>query len=45
MNNLRAYAEINLDAIAHNVQELRRITDPSAELIAVVKADGYGHGA
>jgi alanine racemase len=39
------WAEIDLDAIAHNVRELRRITDPSARLIAVVKADGYGHGA
>jgi alanine racemase len=45
MDDLRTYAEIDLDAIAHNVRELRRITDPSAELIAVVKADGYGHGA
>ncbi len=39
------WAEINLDAIAHNVRELRRITRPAARLMAVVKADGYGHGA
>ena len=39
------WAEIDLDAIAHNVKELRRITRPSARLMAVVKADGYGHGA
>ena len=39
------WAEVDLDAIAHNVRELRRITRPSARLIAVVKADGYGHGA
>ncbi len=39
------WAEIDLDAIAHNVRELRRITRPSARLMAVVKADGYGHGA
>ncbi|MDJ0884679.1 MAG: alanine racemase [Desulfobacterales bacterium] len=39
------WAEIDLDAIAHNVRELRRITHPSARLMAVVKADGYGHGA
>lgn len=38
-------AEIDLKAIAHNIQELRRITDPNAKLMAVVKADGYGHGA
>jgi alanine racemase len=39
------WTEIDLDAIAHNVRELRRITRPAARLMAVVKADGYGHGA
>jgi alanine racemase len=39
------WAEINLEAIAHNVRELRRITKPDARLMAVVKANGYGHGA
>ena len=39
------WAEIDLDAIDHNVRELRRITHPRARMIAVVKADGYGHGA
>jgi len=39
-----AWAEIDLDAIAHNVAVLRRAVAPSA-LWAVVKADGYGHGA
>jgi alanine racemase len=39
------WAEIDLAAIAHNVRELRRITRPAARLMAVVKADGYGHGA
>ncbi len=38
-------AEIDLAALAHNVQELRRCTRPQAQLMAVVKADGYGHGA
>ncbi len=38
-------AEIDLNAIAHNVRELRRITRPEARLMAVVKANGYGHGA
>ena len=33
--------EIDLDAIGHNVRLLR---PPNAELMAVVKADGYGHG-
>lgn len=38
-------AEISLEALAHNYRELRRITSPSARMMAVVKADGYGHGA
>jgi alanine racemase len=39
------WAEIDLIAYAHNIRELKRITRPSARLMAVVKADGYGHGA
>jgi alanine racemase len=38
-------AEIDLSALAHNVSELRRITSSGAQLMAVVKANGYGHGA
>jgi alanine racemase len=38
-------AEIDLKAIAHNIKELRRITHLKAKLMAVVKANGYGHGA
>ncbi len=40
----RAWAEVDLDAIAHNVQALKRHVAP-AKLCAVVKADGYGHGS
>ncbi|MFT4051719.1 MAG: alanine racemase [Microbacterium sp.] len=36
-------ALIDTSAITHNVRHLRRLT--GAEVIAVVKADGYGHGA
>ncbi len=39
-----AWVDIDLDAIRHNVNELRSVVSPSA-LWAVVKADGYGHGA
>ena len=39
-----AWAEIDLDAIAHNVAVVRGIVAPSA-VWAVVKADAYGHGA
>jgi alanine racemase len=38
------WAEVDLSAIAHNVRELRRVTHAAAKLMAVVKADGYGHG-
>lgn len=40
----RAWADVDLGAVAHNVAELRRLAAP-AEVCAVVKADGYGHGA
>ncbi|TPW10712.1 MAG: alr [Acidimicrobiaceae bacterium] len=39
-----AWAEIDLDAISHNIGVVRRSVAPS-EVWAVVKADGYGHGA
>jgi alanine racemase len=39
------WAEIDLAAIAHNVRELRRITDTGAALMIAVKAEAYGHGA
>ena len=40
----RAWADVSLDAIAANVETLRSVCAP-AEVCAVVKADGYGHGA
>ena len=39
-----SWAEIDLAALRHNVDALRRHAAP-AEVAAVVKADGYGHGA
>ncbi|MEA1945688.1 MAG: alanine racemase [Thermodesulfobacteriota bacterium] len=44
MDSPLVWAEVDLEAIAHNVRELRRITDPGADLMAVVKANAYGHG-
>ena len=41
----RSWAEIDLDILANNMREIRRITSPGAEVMAVVKADAYGHGA
>ena len=39
-----AIAEVNLSAIAHNFQAVRKIVK-NRQIIAVVKADAYGHGA
>jgi alanine racemase len=42
---LRAIAEVNVAAIERNVARLRGGLAAGTELCAVVKADGYGHGA
>lgn len=39
------WAEVNLDYLAHNMREVRRLTKAEALVTAVIKADGYGHGA
>lgn len=39
------WAEVNLDHIAHNTQAIKQKLSPSCEIIAVVKANAYGHGA
>ncbi|WP_082926810.1 serine racemase VanT catalytic subunit [Paenibacillus tuaregi] len=41
----RAWAEINLSHLRHNVSEIKRIIPGSCGIIAVVKANAYGHGA
>ena len=41
----RAWVEIDLGALAHNVQQLVKLLSPRTQLMAVVKADAYGHGA
>ena len=40
----RVYADINLDAIVENVKALKNLTKEGTKALAVVKADGYGHG-
>lgn len=40
-----AWVEVDLSAVAHNFRELRRITAPQTQMMAVVKANAYGHGA
>ena len=41
---MRAWAEINLDAIENNIRQIRKCTADNAEIMAIVKADAYGHG-
>ncbi|MHC4662843.1 MAG: alanine racemase [Planctomycetota bacterium] len=45
MQNPRVWAEIDLDRIAANLGTVRRHVGPEVEIMAVVKADAYGHGA
>jgi alanine racemase len=39
------WLDVDLDAIAHNVRTLKALVGPNVALMAVLKADGYGHGA
>ena len=39
------WVEVDLNAVAHNVRLLKQIIGERVQLQAVVKADGYGHGA
>ncbi|HBL12670.1 MAG TPA: alanine racemase [Cyanobacteria bacterium UBA11162] len=41
----RAWVEIDRAALSHNVRQLRQFLAPHTQLMAVVKADAYGHGA
>lgn len=40
----RAWIELDLDALSHNVHALRSLMRPGCELMAVLKANAYGHG-
>ena len=39
-----AWVEVNLDSLAHNVQEFKNNIDKDTKLLGIVKADAYGHG-
>jgi alanine racemase len=45
MRGYRVWAEIDLAALRHNIAAIRRVLDPATRMMAVVKADAYGHGA
>lgn len=41
----RVYAKIDLDAIAYNMEQMKQNIRPETKVMAVIKADGYGHVA
>ena len=41
----RVKAVVSLDAIAHNFAEMKKNIAEGTQIVAVIKADGYGHGA
>ena len=41
----RVYAEVNLDAICQNVQNVMQKVGQSTKVMAIIKAGAYGHGA
>ena len=42
---LRCYAEMSLEAIGHNIREVKKRLPEGVKLLGVVKANAYGHGA
>lgn len=42
---MHCWCEINIPNLIHNLREIRTILSKNTEIIAVVKADAYGHGA
>ena len=45
MRGYRVWAEIDLAALRHNIAVVRRALEPRTRILAVAKADAYGHGA
>jgi alanine racemase len=41
----RAWVEVDAAALTHNIQCFQNLLGPGTQLLAVVKADAYGHGA
>ena len=41
----RVWAEVDLDAVSCNIQSIQQKIQKTTKIIAVVKTDGYGHGA
>ena len=45
MEYRRAWAEIDINRLIHNVRTIRQIVPKHTMLLAAVKADAYGHGS
>lgn len=45
MDTMRVCARIDLDAIEHNIKSIKNNLSTVANIIAVIKSDGYGHGS
>ena len=45
MEKYRVYAGIDLDAVRYNMESMHKNIDKDTKMIAVVKTNGYGHGA
>lgn len=41
----RVYAEVDLDAVHYNMEQMRQKIAPDTQIMGIIKADGYGHGA
>lgn len=44
-NYQRVYAEVDLDAVLYNMEQMHARLAPGTQMIGVIKTDGYGHGA
>ena len=44
-NYQRVYAEIDLDAVRYNMEQMYNHLSDGTRMIGVIKTDGYGHGA
>lgn len=41
----RVYARINMDNLRYNIEKMKSLVKPDMKILAVIKADAYGHGA
>lgn len=44
-NSSDRWLEIDIDAIKHNLEQVNSLLEEKVRLIAIIKADAYGHGA